>query len=206
MAPRSPSKPLAPLRETTLGPILLKQKAESSTSASKASAQKPRRAATADASDRVESDVLMAIQPVHLQNIASRKKNHEHRKYRLQDGVERLWFYETKGTRQDPGQAAITALIRLYASHIAVIPAKERRTPGTVPEEPHGIGNADFNAGLKKSKYGYPILELYQLAKPVKLDEMKSSWGLSAPMGWSYLRRNLWEDRWGEGQAHLRTL
>ncbi|KAJ3475490.1 hypothetical protein NLG97_g9440 [Lecanicillium saksenae] len=190
MAPRTTSNPLAPLRQTTLNPTLFKKKGASSTSASTSSAKKPRRAATVDASDRVQSDVLMAIQPAHLQNIASRKKNHEYRKYRLQDGVERLWFYETKGTRHEPGQAAIT--------HIAIIPSNERRTPGTVPEEPHGIGNADFNAGLKKSKYGYPVLQLYRLVKPVKLEEMKSSWGLSAPMGWSYVRKNLWEDRWGE--------
>lgn len=70
--------------------------------------QKRRRVATLDAPDRVESDVLLAIQPVHLRNIAARQKNHEYRKYRLKDGVERLWLYETRGTRGDPGRAAIT--------------------------------------------------------------------------------------------------
>jgi hypothetical protein len=38
----------------------------------------------------VETNVLMAIKPVHLTNIASRQKNYEYRKYRLRDGVERL--------------------------------------------------------------------------------------------------------------------
>ena len=37
--------------------------------------------------------------------------------------------------------------------HIAVIPEGVRRTPGTVPVEPFGIGNDHFNAGLKQSKY-----------------------------------------------------
>lgn len=81
--------------------------------------------------------------------------------------------------------------------HIAVIPAKVRHTPGWVPEEPFGIGNSDFNSGLKQSKYGYPILELYELVKPVALQEMKSIWTINAPMGWSYLKMGLWEDRWG---------
>jgi hypothetical protein len=45
--------------------------------------------------DRIPTDVLLAIKLEHLANIASRKKNHEYRKYRLPDGVERLWLYET---------------------------------------------------------------------------------------------------------------
>jgi len=68
-----------------------------------------------------------------------------------------------------------------------------------VPTEPTGIGNDEFNAGLKQSKYGYPIVELYKLVNPVTLLELKDQWGMGgAPMGWRYLTRNLWEDRWGE--------
>ncbi|KAI3337444.1 hypothetical protein HD806DRAFT_476690 [Xylariaceae sp. AK1471] len=112
----------------------------------------------------------------HLANIASRKKNHEYRKYRLPDGVERLWLYETAN---GGGTASIT--------HIAVIPDSVRHVPGQVPTEPPGIGNDDFNAGLKQSKYGYPILELYELVQPVTRAEMKSKWDMSAPMGWRYV-------------------
>lgn len=84
--------------------------------------------------------------------------------------------------------------------HIAVIPESVRRTPGQVPTEPFGIGN-DFNKGLKVSKYGYPILELYELVKPVTLAEMKESWGMGAPMGWRYLGKDLRESRWGEEEG-----
>jgi hypothetical protein len=71
-----------------------------------------------------------------------------------------------------------------------------------VPATPFGIGNDDFNAGLKQSKYGYPILELYELVKPVALAEMKGSWGMGgAPMVWRYVGRALWEDRWGDADA-----
>lgn len=58
--------------------------------------------------DRVLTDVLLAIKSEHLANIASRKKNHEYRKYRLRDGVERLWFYETA----DGGGAASITYVR----------------------------------------------------------------------------------------------
>ncbi|KAI9669506.1 MAG: hypothetical protein M1829_005095 [Trizodia sp. TS-e1964] len=87
-------------------------------------------------------------------------------------------------------------------AHIAVIPACVRHTPGSVPTEPVGIGNAEFNAGLKQSKYGYPIYELYKLDRPVTLAEMKGRWGMGgAPMGWRYLGPDLWQDRWGDEET-----
>ncbi|KAI9150399.1 hypothetical protein HJFPF1_10165 [Paramyrothecium foliicola] len=148
------------------------------------------------ATSRVLTDVLIAIQPVHLANIVSGQKNHEYRKYRLRDGVVRLWLYETSSKG---GHAAIT--------HIAVIPPDERRTPGTVPAEPFGIGNAEFNAGLKESKYGYPVLELYELVDPVTLHEMKTKWGMrGAPMGWQYVVSELWEDRWGDDETRAQKV
>ncbi|KAM4060757.1 hypothetical protein HRG_001707 [Hirsutella rhossiliensis] len=150
------------------------------------------KATAAAATDRVLTDVLIAIKPVHLANVVSREKNHEYRKYRLRDGVTRLWLYETGDGGK--GRASIT--------HIAVIPATVRHTPGTVPTEPFGIGNDDFNAGLKQSKYGYPVLELHELVCPVTLAEMKDRWQMGgAPMGWRYVEAHLWEDRWGEDEA-----
>jgi hypothetical protein len=90
--------------------------------------------------------------------------------------------------------------------YIATIPPNIRHQPGAVPEEPVGIGNADFNAGLKKSKFGYPILQLYKLDQPVKLAEMKSKWGIASPMGWSYIKRPLWEDRWADEKGLRKPL
>lgn len=56
----------------------------------------------------------------------------------------------------------------------------------------------------KESKYGYPILELYELANPVTLNEMKTRWGMGgAPMGWQYVASDLWEDRWGEDEERV---
>lgn len=78
-----------------------------------------------------------------------------------------------------------------------MIPAAVRHAPGSVPVEPFGIDNAEFNASAGKAEYGYPVLELYELVRPVTLAEMKSRWGLRAPMGWRYVREDLWEDRWG---------
>lgn len=60
---------------------------------------------SASPSERIDTDVLLAIKPDHLANIISREKNHEYRKYRLKDGVVRLWLYETAG---GGGRASIT--------------------------------------------------------------------------------------------------
>ncbi|KAI0906138.1 hypothetical protein F4824DRAFT_364715 [Ustulina deusta] len=148
---------------------------------------KSRSKGQSDPGDRIPTDVLLAIKAEHLANIVNKTKNHEYRKYRLPDGVERLWLYETAN---GGGTASIT--------HIAVIPDSVRRVPGQVPTDPPGIGNDDFNAGLKQSKYGYPILELYELVQPVTMAEMKSKWNMGAPMGWRYVGSELWTDRWGE--------
>ncbi|KAH7154461.1 hypothetical protein DER46DRAFT_395993 [Fusarium sp. MPI-SDFR-AT-0072] len=123
--------------------------------------------------DRVETDVLLAIKPEHLANIISREKNHECRKYRLKDGVSRLWLYETGS---GGGRSSITYVQQRYA-------------------------------GLKESKYAYPILELYELVNPVTLNEMKTRWSMGgAPMEWHYVASNLWEDRWGEDEERCEKM
>ncbi|KAH6985464.1 hypothetical protein EDB80DRAFT_873045 [Ilyonectria destructans] len=60
-----------------------------------AKAKSQSKPAVSTASDRVLTDALLSIKPVRLANIASRQKNHEYRKYRLRDGVTRLWLYGT---------------------------------------------------------------------------------------------------------------
>ncbi|CAF3576134.1 unnamed protein product [Fusarium graminearum] len=139
---------------------------------------------------RTLSDMLLSIKPHQLANIISREKNHEYRNRRLKDGVSRLWLYET-GT--GGGSLSIT--------HIAIIPPNTRHEPGSVPTEPPGIGNKEFNAGEKESKYAYPILELYELVNPVTLNEMRTRWGMGAPQGPQYVKSDLWEDRWGEDRS-----
>lgn len=77
------------------------------------------KSAGATASDRMLTDVLLAIRPGHLANLVSRQKNHEYRKYRLRDGVTRLWFYETSDG--GGGRASITC-VTFYPSTSLFIP------------------------------------------------------------------------------------
>lgn len=78
------------------------------------------RAPNSIASDRTLTDVPLLVEPVHLPNIPNRQKSHEYRKYRLRDGVTRLWFYEIgDGGR---GRASITCVnyylnVYFYSNH-----------------------------------------------------------------------------------------
>jgi hypothetical protein len=65
------------------------------------------------------------------------------------------------------------------------------KTPGEVCD-PTGIGNDDFDRGLKASKFGYPVLGLYQLKTPLKPAAMKE-FGLSTPQGLMYATKKLIE-------------
>jgi predicted transcriptional regulator len=99
-------------------------------------------------------DVFMSIKPEHISNIVSGTKNHEYRSYPLPSDVSRIWFYTITPIRQ--------------IEHVAYI--SRGKVPGQVAED-GGIGNADFNAGMKNSNYGYEILKLWKLKQPVSLEQ-----------------------------------
>src|SRR3979411_1752456 len=88
-------------------------------------------------------------------NIWARSKNYEYRKYQLPSTTLRIWFYEIN---------PINAL-----THVAAIGTV--CTPGEV-QDPSGLGNEEFDAGLKESKFGYPILSLYALPQPLSASQL----------------------------------
>lgn len=111
-----------------------------------------------------KTDIFMSIKPEHIANIATRLKNHEYRRYLLPPHVRRIWFYTT---------APISSI--RYVAHIS-----RGKVPGQVPED-GGIGNEDFNAGRKISKYAYEILELWELERPISLQQAKVRGYLKGP-------------------------
>ncbi|KAH9856726.1 hypothetical protein C2E23DRAFT_453402 [Lenzites betulinus] len=126
--------------------------------------------------DRVMTDVLLSIKPEFTKLISQQKKNHEYRKYKLKDSVVRLWLYETAPT------SAITYVMETTTP----------RVPGEV-NDPTGVGNDDFDKGLKQSKYGYPVTGLYKLKEPITTLELKSRFDIAVPQGWRYATKKLVE-------------
>jgi hypothetical protein len=106
----------------------------------------------------IHSDVFISIHPQHVTNIVNRTKDHEIRVWLMPDTVRRIWIYET---------APVSTL-----KYMAVIgPAKR---PGEILDE-RGIGNAEFNAKVDRTQYAYEILELYELADPLSLAQLKAN-------------------------------
>jgi predicted transcriptional regulator len=86
---------------------------------------------------------------------------------------------------------------RLYVSspdqtlrYIATI--SHGKSPGEIEVE-DGMGNADFNAGLKRdvAAYAYEIKELYQLNEPLALTEMQERYGATLPQRFSYVSEKM---------------
>lgn len=114
-AKMAPSRPLAASKQTTESAACTKERSSLNPAVSISRPghriSKQRRPAAqsktpAPQPDKILTDVLIAIKPVHLANIVSRLKNHEYRKYRLGDAVTRLWLYET--SEGGTGRSSIT--------------------------------------------------------------------------------------------------
>ncbi|KAM5537875.1 hypothetical protein V8D89_008351 [Ganoderma adspersum] len=137
----------------------------------------PKPKAKAGDDDRSLENVVLCIKPEFTKLIAQRKKNHEYRKYKLKDSVKHLWLYETAPT------SAITY----------VMSTTTPKVPGEV-NDPTGVGNDDFDQGLKESKYGYPVTGLYKLKTPLTTSQLKERFDIATPQGWRYATRNLVEE------------
>ncbi|RDX44246.1 hypothetical protein OH76DRAFT_1409365 [Lentinus brumalis] len=145
-------------------------------SAPKSTKQKKKSKPKAGDENRVSTDAILSIKPEFTKLIAARKKNHEYRKYKLET-VTRFWLYETAPT------SAITYLMFTATPKV----------PGEV-NDPSGVGNDDFDQGLKQSKYGYPVTELYKLQKPLTTAELKERFDIAVPQGWRYATKKLVEE------------
>ncbi|CAG8259622.1 unnamed protein product [Penicillium olsonii] len=110
------------------------------------------------------TDIFMSIKPEHIQNIALRTKNHEYRGYLLPSSIQRIWFYTSSPTQSIE-----------YVAHIS-----HGKRPGELPDD-GGIGNTEFNTGLKTSGYAYEILILWKLRDPLTLKEAIRDGHLKGP-------------------------
>ncbi len=119
------------------------------------------------------TDVVVSIYPKFTNLIKTGDKNYEFRKYVPKRGVDRLWIYSSSPECSLEYMAEIDKIVEF---------------PQKIAEE--GIGNNDFNNGLKKSKFAYHINHLYKLISPLSLEKLRSDFGFSAPQCYFYLDSN----------------
>ena len=68
------------------------------------------------------------------------------------------------------------------------------KSKGQIDPEDKGLGNADFNAGLKESIAAYEIKELYELKEPLSVSDLQGRYGVSAPQRYTYAPGKLIQD------------
>ncbi len=119
------------------------------------------------------SDIVISIKPKFVNLIKAGQKNYEFRKYIPKKGVNKLWIYTSSPICSIEYVADIDSIIT-YPEHILE----------------KGVGNDDFNRGLKQSKHAYHIQHLYRLKNPLMLERLKAEFGFTAPQSYFYLENN----------------
>lgn len=113
--------------------------------------------------------IYVSIKPKFTKKIETGEKNHEFRKYIPKKAIDTLFVYETVPTCQLKYIIEVEKIVE-YPNKINEL----------------GYGNADFNAGLKKSKYAYEIKHVDLLESPIALKELKDVYGFAPPQSYAY--------------------
>ena len=114
-------------------------------------------------------EIFLSIKPKFAKLISTREKTYEFRKYKPKEPVTKIWFYIINPV----------AVLKYIAEVREPI-----EYPTQIPE--NGIGNADFNNGLKVSKFAYSILHLDELTEGIPLNVLKSQFNFNPPQGFVY--------------------
>lgn len=117
-----------------------------------------------------ENGIYISIKPNFVELILKRKKNYEFRKYIPNRHFNKIYIYETLP------KARIKYVIDI--TKISKYPEKI---------DTQGIGNSDFNSGIKKSKYAYKLGKIYFLEQEIKLKDLKSIYHFVPPQSFAYI-------------------
>lgn len=112
--------------------------------------------------------VFMSIKDVHINNIISKKKNHEFRTIKPKGKVDYIIVYIPTPIKE-----------LKYILHVD----KAIETPIKITSD--GIGNEKFNTS-KSFKLAYPIKHLYKLKEKITLEDLKKTYNFSAPQSFAY--------------------
>lgn len=118
---------------------------------------------------KLSSGIFISIKPNFTKIIETGEKNYEFRKYVPKRDINKLYVYESSPT--------CCLKYILFIDRIIEYP--------TIIEE-SGIGNDEFNKGLKKSKYAYSIKNVYKLINPISLVDLKKNYNFVAPQSYAY--------------------
>ena len=117
----------------------------------------------------MNSAIFISIKPIHTQKIESGQKNYEFRKYIPKKRISKLYVYESSPSSCLKYILTIDKIVE-YPDKI----------------DGQGIGNYEFNNGLKKTKYAYHIASVKKIDNPIKLDELRREYDFCPPQSYAY--------------------
>ena len=114
-------------------------------------------------------DIFLSIKPKFTNLMVSREKTYEFRKYKPKDQIKRIWLYLTSPNSELKYIAEVGEVVE-YPTQISE----------------GGIGNTDFNQGLKISKFAFPILHLDELVEGIPIKILRSRFNFNSPQRYIY--------------------
>jgi len=119
-----------------------------------------------------EKSIFLSIKPKFVELILNQTKNHEFRTRIPNNEVEFLFVYTTNP---------------VWKFQYIIKVDKQIQFPENIKLENNWIWNSEFNNWEKKAKFAYPILNLFELKKPLSLKELKEDFWFIVPQGFYYL-------------------
>lgn len=120
----------------------------------------------------MNDEIFLSIKPKFVNLIFSKEKNHEFRKRKPKCKINKMWIYTSSPISELQFLAEVDEPI-VYPDKISI----------------NGYGNSDFNKGLKKSKFAFPIKRLFKLDKPLPLNILKEDYNFTPPQNFVYCKK-----------------
>lgn len=133
---------------------------------------------------------LVAINEPYMTKIIDGEKDHEFRKYLMQDIVY-LWFYQSKPKH---GKEPVEGLSQ-HITHVCHIDKITNRNDAIWENLPRqGNGNHEYNSRASDWEgydYAYRIRSVYKIKEPISVEQMQSLHRIRPPQGRLILPRSI---------------
>lgn len=125
---------------------------------------------------------LVAIDGKYMAKIIQGEKNHEFRKYAMND-VLCIWFYQTKPGKGEQVEEGASQ----HITHVCVIDEATNRQSENWKKLPtKGDGNVEYNEETSRFTgydHAFRIKKVYKLKTPISKEEMLTDHGIHPPQG-----------------------
>ena len=116
----------------------------------------------------MQASVFMSIKEIHINRILEKTKNHEFRSKKPKNKFKYIIVYIPIPIKE------LKYILKVKESIT---------TPNKILID--GFGNQKFNEE-QKEKYAYPIESVFEIKRPIKLQELKEKFGFAAPQSFAY--------------------